>query len=191
MDEIGNEILAEFGQDVVYTTTSGTVSTVRAVIRDRGARARIGRGIVLTSDATAAVSDTQNWERSATLTIDGTVYRIDGIQVGAPGLTELGLVKLSGVKLESTSISDDIISEFGRPIILTGTTVQAHIVRTGVERSMNDRGLIVETIRTVATVRVSDALDVKPKDSITIGGRVYKIRSCDRDGFGLVALTLD
>jgi hypothetical protein len=191
MDEIGNEILEEFGQDAVYTTTSGTISTVRAVLRDRGARARIGRGIVLTSDATAAVSDTQSWERSATIAVGGSVYRIDGIQVGAPGLTELGLVKLSGVKVETAGISDDVIAEFGRPVVLNGQTVQAHIVRTGVERKMNDRGAIVETVHTIATVRVSDAPGVKPRDQVAIGGRVYSIRSVDRDGFGLVALTLD
>ncbi|MDR5654875.1 head-tail joining protein [Ruixingdingia sedimenti] len=191
MDEIGAEILDEFGEDAVYTTTSGTTSTVRAVLRDRGARARIGRGIVLTSDATAAVSDALSWQRNATLTVGGSTYRIDAIQVGAPGLTELGLVKLSGPKVETAGISDDVISEFGRPISFNGQTIQAHIVRTGVERKMNDRGVIVETVHTVATVRIADAPDVKPRDQVTIGGRVYSIRSCDRDGFGLVALTLD
>lgn len=191
MDEIGAEILDEFGADAVYTTTAGTTLTVRAVLRDRGARARIGRGIVLISDATAAVSDTLSWQRNATLALDGVVYRIDSIQVGAPGLTELGLTKLSGTKLESAGISDDVIQEFGRPITFNGQQILAHIVRTGVERKMNERGAIVETIHTVATVRVADAPGVKPRDQVVIGGRVYTIRSCDRDGFGLVALTLD
>lgn len=191
MDELGAEILDEFGQDAVYTTTSGTVSTVRAAIRDRGARARIGRGIVLTSDAVAAVSDAQAWERNATLALGGTVYRIDSIQVGSPGLTELSLSKVSGTKVETAGISEDVIAEFGRPIVFGGQTIFAHMVRTGVVRKLNDRGAIVETIHTIATVRVSDAPGVAPGETLTIGGRVYSIRSCDRDGFGLVALTLD
>lgn len=191
MDEIGAEVLAEFGRDAVYTTTSGIASPVLAAIRDRGARARVGRGIVLTSDAVAIVSDAQSWERNATLEQDGTVYRIDSSQVGAPGVTELSLTKLSGAKLESEGAADDIIAEFGKPISFNGQTILAHIVRTGVERKMNDRGALVETIHTVVTVRVSDAPDVKKGDQVVIGGRVYKVRAPDRDGFGLVALTLD
>lgn len=191
MNDIGAEVLKEFGRSAVYTTTSGATSTVRAVIRDRGARSRVGRGIVLTSDAVATVSDGQSWERNATFEQDGSVYRIDGIQVGAPGLTELSLTKLSGAKLESAGVADDVIKEFGRPVVLNGQTILGHIVRTGVERKMNDKCAIVETIHTVVTVRVADAPGVKKGDQIIIGGRVYTVRAPDRDGFGLVALTLD
>lgn len=194
MDEIGAEILAELGQDVLYTPPgdASVPVSVRAVVRDRGARARVGRRIVLTSDVVAAVSDGLSFARNGTLTVGDTVYRIDEKQVGAPGLTELGLSRLTGGRIERhDGISDDIIAEFGKPIVIAGATVMAHIVRSASVLEQDRDGMFVEVIRTVATVRVADAPNIRPRDEVVIGGRVYTIRSTDRDGFGLVSLILD
>lgn len=190
MESIGLEILDEFARPAVYTTNAGVVSNVRAAIRDRGTRARVGRAIVLTSDAVATVSDAQSWERGATLEQGGSVYRIDGIQVGAPGLMELSLVRVSGAKLESDGIAQDVLDEFGRTINWNGNAIRAHVVRTGVVREIRN-GVYVETVKTMVSVAVADVPGIAAKDQVVMGGRVYSVRAHDRDGFGLITLTLD
>lgn len=201
MKTIGQEILEDLGEDAIYMAPFDGAEpvAVRAIVRDRGAKARVGRGLVLTSDAVATVTDHLSFARGGKILISGAEYRIDGKQVGAPGLMELELVRLDGEKVERRDGFDvDVIEEFGEPITINGAVVLAHIVRTGVEREIRQGGNrgavpgpVVETIRTIATVRMSDVPGIRPKDEVVIAGRVHAVRSTDRDGYGLISLTLD
>lgn len=193
MDFIGTELLNELGREATYTAPDGVPVPVKVILRDRGTKSRVGRGIVLTSDVVAAVSDALPWQRNGVIEMESTRYRIDDKQPGAPGLLELGMTRIDGAMHESreTGLQDAVISEFGRLILINGEPVIAHVVRTGVHRKMNDRGMIVETIKTNATFKVEDFPDFRPTDSVSIDGRIHKIQSYDRNGFGLITVVLD
>jgi hypothetical protein len=191
---IGSEILEELGKPAQYERPSSGVSTITAIIRDRGARSRVGRGVVLTSDAVATVSDSVVFERNATLTFEGTVYRVESKEQGSPGSNVWSLSRLSGDRIESTDsfFGDDIVDAFGDDVIVYNSqSIPAHVVRTATRTEMKKSGAIVNVVKTVATIRISDAPDIKPKDQIELDGRTYTVRETNRTGFGLVDLELD
>jgi hypothetical protein len=189
--ELGEEMLDAFGEPVSYDDGSGPV-TIQAKVRDRGARERIGRGKVMTSDAVATVSDQISVTRSATLTTQGgSVYRVESRQIGVPGTRELTLTKLSGDRFEAAGIADDMIDEFGEPVLWNGDTIMAHIVRTAEEHKIGRDGSVVQTTRVELTVRTADAPGLKPRDEITFDGRTRIIRDPDHDGYGLIRFVAD
>lgn len=188
---VGRELLEELGEPAVLTNGEGNVSTISVIVRDRGTRSRIGRGVVLTSDASAIVSDETPIMRGATIEFEGTVFRVDGRQLGAPGTLELSLSRQTGERVETRGVGDDIIEELGVPVSYKGNEILAHVMRTGVETEINKNGILVETVRTVLTARVADVDGIRPKDEITLDGRVYRVRVADRTGFGTIRITLD
>lgn len=189
--EIGEAILDEEGEPVIYDDGSGPI-TIQAKVRDRGARERVGRGKVLTSDAVATVSDTVSIARSATLTTQaGSVYRVEGWQLGVPGTRELTLTKLSGDRFEADGIADDMIDEFGEPIAWNGQTIMAHIVRTAEDHKIGRDGSVIQTTRVEITARTADVPGLKPRDEIEVDGRARIVRDPDHDGYGLITFVAD
>jgi hypothetical protein len=172
------------GRRSIYTAIDGTESVIRAKIEDADVEVRMAESMeMITHDATGFVASDLDPARGATLTQNGNVYRIDGIRdAKSPGLVELDLARISGDGLERWDFSKGVRLLTSETIEWEGVEIRAHVNRQGVHFEDQGYGVPVETVRTVALIRASDAPAIAAGDFIAMGGEDRMVEAVKRTG---------
>lgn len=172
------------GRRTIYTSLEGVEAAIRAKIEDADVEVRMaGHMEMITHDATGFVSSHLDPARGATLTQAGNVYRIDGIRdAKSPGLVELDLARISGDGIDRWDFSRGVGLLTSEIIEWEGVQVRANVNRQGVHYEDQGYGVPVETIRTVALIRATDAPAMAGGDFIIMAGEDRQIEAVKRTG---------
>lgn len=194
MSLAANSILRVKGRQAVYRPTPDADGVpVRAIISEGAAEIRAGRSQLVGYQAEATVPSSLAPNRYGTLQVDSTVYEIVEILRGStPGLTDLGLQRLSGPQLsiDRFGAGRAILLGLGRAITLDGRQVRAQVSQRGVaEETMH--GQMVEVVRTVVSIADADAEGVAPGAPAIVDGDTYHVRALLPNGRGLTLVVLE
>ena len=188
-------VLATLGRDVRYTAPGAPTITIRAVLREKSATLSAPRaaGRIASYDASATVSSNLAVSVGGTIEADGAVYRVDHRQVSrTPGLTDLGLVRLSGPATEHdpSGFASAVLGALGETVLIDGLPVLAHVERAGVFLEAGD-GREIESVRTVVSVSSGVAEAALVGSEVVVEGETLRVREIAPGGHGLTRLILE
>lgn len=194
MIDIAQDFLDALGRPAVYRATPDAEPVATTVIFKEGAaEVRAGRSQLVMFGAEATVARSLGVIRYSHIEIDGSIYEIgEMLRSPTPGLLDLGLTRLAGgqVTEDCYGAAADAIEALGRPVLIDGRPVFAQVSQWG-EKEETRYGQIIETVRTVLSVRFGDVVDVLPGASATVDDEDYRIRAILPDARGLARVVLE
>jgi hypothetical protein len=190
MTAFATHLLTSLGRPATYTAPGGLAVSCRAIIKDVDREIRLSRSSDLVgSDAVASIDASLKPRRGGLLTIAGTEYEISGlVRSSAPGLVDLGLMRLSGAGVETFDFSAAVLDAMGEEITIEGRTVRAQVNRSGLLLEEDKWGNGIETIRNVVAISKDDGEGVKAGTILTFDGEDHRVLRVLRDGVSMLRI---